>query len=304
MKKIICILGPTASGKSNLAINLAKKYDLQIISVDSVMIYKDFNIGTSKPSKEILSDIKHRLIDIKKPSENYSTSEFIKNLYQELDKIYLKNKIPLLVGGSMQYFNAFFQGGLSDIGTIDLTIRKKLENDLENYGLDEMYKKLSKIDNDIIKNIHQNDKYRILKMLEIYFTTGDRPSRIFNESKKKELDFNFLKIAFLTENRQVLHNLISDRMNFMLENNFIEEVSSIRNIYGNVRPLASIGYKQVIEYLDNKSDFDNMKNKILYATRQLAKRQLTWIRHMHGLTVHMNNDSVSIDNRVEDYLNK
>ncbi|MBH32608.1 MAG: tRNA (adenosine(37)-N6)-dimethylallyltransferase MiaA [Gammaproteobacteria bacterium] len=304
MKKIICILGPTASGKSNLAINLSDKYNLQIISVDSVMVYKDFNIGTSKPSKEILSNIKHRLIDIKKPNENYSTSEFIKNLYQELDKIYLKNKIPLLVGGSMQYFNAFFQGGLSDTGAIDLTIRKKLESDLENDGLDEMYKKLSKIDNDVVKNIHQNDKYRILRMLEIYFTTGDKPSRIFSESKKKNLNFNFLKIALLTKNRQILHNLIIDRMNFMFENNFIEEVSNIRNTYGTVRPLSSVGYKQVVEYLDNKSDYDNMKEKILYATRQLAKRQLTWIRHMHGLTVHMNNDSVNIDNRVEDYLNK
>ena len=304
MKKIICILGPTASGKSNLAINLSDKYNLQIISVDSVMVYKDFNIGTSKPSKEILSNIKHRLIDIKKPNENYSTSEFIKNLYQELDKIYLKNKIPLLVGGSMQYFNAFFQGGLSDTGAIDLTIRKKLESDLENDGLDEMYKKLSKIDDDVVKNIHQNDKYRILRMLEIYFTTGDKPSRIFSESKKKNLNFNFLKIALLTKNRQILHNLISDRMNFMFENNFIEEVSNIRNIYGTVRPLSSVGYKQVVEYLDNKSDYDSMKEKMLYATRQLAKRQLTWIRHMHGLTVHMNNDSVNIDNRVEDYLNK
>ena len=259
MKKIICILGPTASGKSNLAINLSDKYNLQIISVDSVMVYKDFNIGTSKPSKEILSNIKHRLIDIKKPNENYSTSEFIKNLYQELDKIYLKNKIPLLVGGSMQYFNAFFQGGLSDTGAIDLTIRKKFESDLENDGLDEMYKKLSKIDDDVVKNIHQNDKYRILRMLEIYFTTGDKPSRIFSESKKKNLNFNFLKIALLTKNRQILHNLISDRMNFMFENNFIEEVSNIRNIYGTVRPLSSVGYKQVVEYLDNKSDYDSMK---------------------------------------------
>ncbi len=276
---IICLMGPTASGKSDLAIALAKVLPCEIISVDSAMVYRDMNIGTGKPSKEILAEIPHHLIDIRDASESYSAEDFRVDALAIIETIIANNKIPLLVGGTMLYFKALLQG-LDRLPSKDEKIRQKLLLEKKQLGLPSLYQRLKIVDPDSAIKIHPNDPQRILRALEVYEIT-QMPLSKLQKNTKNVLPYNILQIAICPTERQFLHNKIAARFEKMLELGFIDEVRKLfqcGNLSLDLPSTRCVGYRQIWQYLQGDYDFETMKNKAIIATRQLAKRQLTWLR--------------------------
>ena len=304
MKKVISLMGPTASGKTDLAISLKKNFNIEIISVDSVMFYKEFNIGSAKPSSKTLIDFPHRLVNILEPCQKYSVAQFYQDLLIEISNIHSMKKIPLLVGGSMMYFKTFFSGGLSKLDEISDDTRKKVADMLKNNNLAYLYSYLKKVDPESSNKIHFNDKYRIVRVLEIYFSNKDKPSDIFNKCSENVQYFDNLNLSIIPNERKILHNNIEKRLNIMFEQGFLNEVSNLKNKYtGLYLPaMQTIGYKQVNEYLNGGYDTHIMKSKMLFATRQLAKRQITWLRHLDATTVYSSTDYDNIKYRVSNFL--
>lgn len=304
MNKVISLMGPTASGKTDLAISLKKIFNIEIISVDSVMFYKEFNIGSAKPDSKILIDFPHRMVDILEPYQKYSVDQFYKDLLIEISNIHSMKKTPLLVGGSMMYFKTFFSGGLSRLDEISDETRKKVSDMLKNESIPYLYNYLKKVDPVSSNKIHFNDKYRIIRMLEIYFSNKEKPSDIFNKCLENVQCFNNLNLSIIPKERKILHNNIEKRLNIMLDQGFLREVSGLKNKYiGLYLPaMKTIGYKQANEYLNGTYDLEVMKNKMLFATRQLAKRQVTWLRHLDVTTVYTLADYDNIKFRVSNFL--
>jgi tRNA dimethylallyltransferase len=272
-------MGPTASGKSDLAIALAKVLPCEIISVDSAMVYRDMNIGTGKPSKEILAEIPHHLIDIRDASESYSAEDFRVDALAIIETIIANNKIPLLVGGTMLYFKALLQG-LDRLPSKDEKIRQKLLLEKKQLGLPSLYQRLKIVDPDSAIKIHPNDPQRILRALEVYEIT-QMPLSKLQKNTKNVLPYNILQIAICPTERQFLHNKIAARFEKMLELGFIDEVRKLfqcGNLSLDLPSTRCVGYRQIWQYLQGDYDFETMKNKAIIATRQLAKRQLTWLR--------------------------
>ena len=201
MNKVISLLGPTASGKTDFAILLSKVFDLEIISVDSVMIYKEFNIGSAKPDSKILTKFPHRMVNILEPYEKYSVAKFYDNLIENINDIHLNNKIPILVGGSMMYFKTFFSGGLSDLVKVPYNIKYLVGDMVEKKGLQYSYNFLNEIDQVSAKKIHFNDKYRITRMLEIYFSNNNKPSEILQKCSENVQCFRNLNLSIIPNNR-------------------------------------------------------------------------------------------------------
>ena len=224
-------MGPTASGKTDLAISLKKNFNIEIISVDSVMFYKEFNIGSAKPSSKTLIDFPHRLVNILEPYQKYSVAQFYQDLLSEISNIHSMKKIPLLVGGSMMYFKTFFSGGLSKLDEISDDTRKKVADMLKNNNLAYLYSYLKKVDPASSNKIHFNDKYRIVRVLEIYFSNKDKPSDIFNKCSENVQCFSNLNLSIIPKERKILHNNIEKRLNIMLEQGFLGEVSNLKNKY-------------------------------------------------------------------------
>lgn len=306
MNKVISLLGPTASGKTDFAILLSKVFDLEIISVDSVMIYKEFNIGSAKPDSKILTKFPHRMVNILEPYEKYSAAKFYDNLIENINDIHLNNKIPILVGGSMMYFKTFFSGGLSDLEKVPNNIKNLVGDMVEKKGLKYSYNFLNEIDQVSAKKIHFNDKYRITRMLEIYFSNNNKPSEILQKCSENVQCFRNLNLSIIPNDRSLLHKSIEKRMNFMLNGGLLDEVSHIKKKYEklNLPAMSTIGYKQAAQYLDGELDLESMKSKILSSTRQLAKRQITWLRHLDYTTVYTSMDYDNIESRVRYFLNE
>jgi tRNA dimethylallyltransferase len=306
MNKVISLLGPTASGKTDFAILLSKVFDLEIISVDSVMIYKEFNIGSAKPDSKILTKFPHRMVNILEPYEKYSVAKFYDNLIENINDIHLNNKIPILVGGSMMYFKTFFSGGLSDLEKVPNNIKNLVGDMVEKKGLKYSYNFLNEIDQVSAKKIHFNDKYRITRMLEIYFSNNNKPSEILQKCSENVQCFRNLNLSIIPNDRSLLHKSIEKRMNFMLNGGLLDEVSHIKKKYEklNLPAMSTIGYKQAAQYLDGELDLESMKSKILSSTRQLAKRQITWLRHLDYTTVYTSMDYDNIESRVRYFLNE
>ena len=304
MNKVISLMGPTASGKTDLAISLKKNFNIEIISVDSVMLYKEFNIGSAKPDSETLIDFPHRLVNILEPYQKYSVAKFYKDLLIEISNVHSMKKTPLLVGGSMMYFKTFFSGGLSNLDDISDEIREKVSDMLKNESIAYLYNYLKKVDPVSSNRIHFNDKYRIVRMLEIYFSNKDKPSDIFNKCSENVQCLSNLNLSIINKERKILHNNIEKRLNIMLEQGFLNEVSSLKNKYiGSYLPaMKTIGYKQANDYLNGSYNIEVMKNKMLFATRQLAKRQVTWLRHLDATTVYSSTDYDNIKFRVSNFL--
>lgn len=306
MNKVISLLGPTASGKTDFAILLSKVFDLEIISVDSVMIYKEFNIGSAKPDSKILTKFPHRMVNILEPYEKYSVAKFYDNLIENINDIHLNNKIPILVGGSMMYFKTFFSGGLSDLEKVPNNIKNLVGDMVEKKGLKYSYNFLNEIDQVSAKKIHFNDKYRITRMLEIYFSNNNKPSEILQKCAENVQCFRNLNLSIIPNDRSLLHKSIEKRMNFMLNGGLLDEVSHIKKKYEKLSlpAMSTIGYKQAAQYLDGELDLESMKSKILSSTRQLAKRQITWLRHLDYTTVYTSMDYDNIESRVRYFLNE
>ena len=297
-------MGPTASGKTDLAIFLRKNFNIEIISVDSVMLYKEFNIGSAKPSIKTLRDFPHKMVDILEPYEKYSVAEFYKNLLVHINNAHYSNKTPLLVGGSMMYFKTFFSGGLSKLNHVSSDIRKKVSDMLDSNGLPYLYSYLKKIDSKSLEKIHFNDQYRIVRMLEIYFSNNKKPSDILKKCSENVQSFDNLNLSIMPIDRKILHINIEDRLNEMLDKGLMNEVLELKKNYLNLDlpAMSTIGYKQINQYLDGDIDINVMKNKMLFATRQLAKRQITWLRHLDATTVYTLTDYDNIKSRISYFL--
>ncbi|STX29851.1 tRNA delta(2)-isopentenylpyrophosphate transferase [Legionella beliardensis] len=275
---IFCLLGPTAAGKTALALELVKRFPFEIISVDSAMIYREMNIGTAKPTQAELDISPHHLIDILDPPEAFSAADFCKEASRLSDQIINAGKIPLLVGGTMMYFHAL-QQGLSALPEASLDLRKSLLEEASRVGWEEMHKQLSHIDPQSAHRIHQNDTQRIQRALEVFHLTGKPLSSLLAEKQQSPYSYTTL-ILFPTE-RAWLHQRIAGRFDKMLEQGFVQEVESLL-IKWSLPPtcpaMRCVGYRQAYNYLLGKDTLTDLREKGIAATRQLAKRQLTWLR--------------------------
>jgi len=275
---VIVICGPTASGKTALSIELAKKIDGEIISADSMQIYKEMNIGTAKPDKAEMQGIKHYLLDFVSPDVRYSVAEYKIDATNAIEEILKKGKTPIIVGGTGLYVDTLIYGIEYNDIKIDEEYRKKLEKIVEEKGLETLYKLAVQIDSEAMKKISVNDKKRIMRVLEIYQATGKTKTQQEQESRKNGVKYNY-KVFALNMDREVLYNRINLRVDLMLEKGLIEEVRNLKEKY-NQFPTAmqGLGYKEVVEYLEGDINKEEMIEKIKMETRRYAKRQLTWFR--------------------------
>ena len=277
-EKVIVICGPTASGKTALSIELAKKINGEIISCDSMQIYKDMNIGTAKPTKEEMQGIKHYLLDFVSPDERYSVADFKRDSKKAIKEIIAKGKTPIIVGGTGLYLDSLiYEIEYKDI-KFDEEYRKKLEERVNKEGLNELYKEAKKVDPIAIEKISENDKKRILRILEIYNATGKNKTQQEIESRKQEVEYDY-KVYALNWDREKLYDRINRRVDIMIEQGLVEEVKEILNKYKKFpTAMQGLGYKEVVEYLEGKCSKEEMIEKLKMETRRYAKRELTWFR--------------------------
>ena len=279
MKPTVYVIGgPTASGKSKLAVELAKKINGEIISADSMQIYKDMNIGTAKITNQEMQGIKHYLIDFISPEQRYSVSSFKKDAEDAIEKILSNGKTPIIVGGTGLYIDSLIYGIEFQDEKIDTKYREKLNKIAEIEGLEKLYKKAQKIDPEAMAKISANDRKRIIRVLEIYHKTGKTKTEQEKESRKNEVKYNY-KVFAITIPREKLYERINKRVDQMLEQGLIEEVEKILEKYSYFpTAMQGLGYKEVIEYLENKITKEEMIEKIKKETRHYAKRQITWFK--------------------------
>ena len=275
----IFIMGPTAAGKTDLAVNIAKNYPVEIISVDSALVYCGMNIGTAKPSRAVLKEYPHHLIDILDPIQPYSVGNFRQDALTLMLDITSRGKIPLLVGGSMLYFKAL-QDGLADLPSADPIIRKRLCSEVSDKGLLHLHNRLVEVDPVSAKRIHQNDPQRIQRALEVYEIMG-RTLTDLTQVSEATLPYQVTKIVLSPFDRKVLHKRIENRFQKMMASGLLEEVTKLYQLYDNHSELTSlraVGYRQILQYLAGDYDLETCIEKSIVATRQMAKRQLTWLR--------------------------
>ena len=291
-------MGPTGVGKTDLAIELYKNLGINIISVDSVQIYKHLNIGSGKPSSKVLDKYPHDLIDILRPNENYSTSQFQGDAIDSIRKAFESKRIPLLVGGTMMYFHHLVNG-ISKLPSVDSQIRLRVKEEFEDKGVHAMYKYLEKIDKNYSIKIHQNDTQRIKRAIEVFLATGKELSKWQDENKKETnqiiRESNLIQIAIKPHDKDLHRENIAKRFKGMIDAGLIEEVESIlehKGMSSNSQSLKSVGYRQVCEYLKGDYSLDDMIDKGINSTRQLAKRQMTWMRNWKNLIFVENNSSL------------
>lgn len=303
--KVIVICGPTASGKTKLSIELAKKINGEIISSDSMQIYKDMDIGTAKPTIEEMQGIKHYLIDFVLPDQRYSVAEFKKDAIRAIEEVLKKGKVPIVVGGTGLYVDSLIYGIEYSEIKLDEDYRKELEEIADNGGLEKLFNRATQIDPEAMKKISVNDKKRIIRILEIYKATGMNKTSQEIESKKNGIPYDYYIFAINME-RQKLYDRINLRVDLMIKNGLIEEVNNILKKY-NKFPTAmqGLGYKEVVAYLKNECSKEEMIEKIKMETRRYAKRQLTWFRkNKETIWIDAENDISENIKLIEDAYNK
>ena len=275
----IFLMGPTASGKTDLAIQLRQQLPVEVISVDSALIYRGMDIGTAKPSKAELALAPHRLIDICDPAESYSAANFRTDALREMQEISAQGKIPLLVGGTMLYYKALLEG-LSPLPSADEKVRSEIEAKATLIGWAGLHQELSKIDPISAQRINPNDSQRINRALEVFYLTGKTLTEL-TAQKGEALPYDILQFAIAPEQREVLHLRIEQRFHKMIELGFQQEVEKLYrrpDLNENLPSIRCVGYRQMWEYLRGDYDHDEMVFRGICATRQLAKRQITWLR--------------------------
>lgn len=301
----IFLMGPTAAGKTDLAIELTKVLPCELISVDSALVYRGMDIGTAKPSKALLDAYPHRLIDILDPSQSYSAADFRTDALQAMAEITARGKIPLLVGGTMLYFKALLEG-LADMPAADAEVRAQIEAQAASQGWQALHDELASIDPVSAARIHPNDPQRLVRALEVFRVSGmsmtahreqqSAQSAQASASGRHQLPYTVANLAIAPTDRKVLHDRIAVRFRQMLDEGFVEEVVALRSrgdLHSNLPSIRAVGYRQVWDHLDGKLTRDEMQERGIIATRQLAKRQFTWLRSwedMHWL------DSLASDN--------
>lgn len=275
----IFLMGPTASGKTDLAIKLRQQLPVEVISVDSALIYRGMDIGTAKPSKAELALAPHRLIDICDPAESYSAANFRTDALREMQEISAQGKIPLLVGGTMLYYKALLEG-LSPLPSADEKVRSEIEAKAALIGWGGLHQELCKIDPISAQRINPNDSQRINRALEVFYLTGKTLTEL-TAQKGEALPYDILQFAIAPEQREVLHLRIEQRFHKMIELGFQQEVEKLYrrpDLNENLPSIRCVGYRQMWEYLRGDYDHDEMVFRGICATRQLAKRQITWLR--------------------------
>ena len=276
-------MGPTASGKTGAAVELIEKLPVEIISVDSALVYRDMNIGTAKPDAETLIEVPHHLINMIDPTSAYSAANFRSDALRLMADITARGKIPLLVGGTMLYFKAL-QGGLSGLPAANQEIRARLDARAALIGWPAMHEKLALVDAETAARLQPNDMQRIQRALEVFEITGESMTALYAKQTSEALPYKLLKIALVPSDRKVLHERIALRFDQMLQAGFVDEVRALRVKYPELTPestsMRCVGYRQALEHLAGEYDAAELRDRGIFATRQLAKRQLTWLRGM------------------------
>lgn len=300
---IICLMGPTASGKTDLALGLFEHFPCNLISVDSAMVYRGMNIGTAKPSADTLAAVPHQLIDICDPFEAYSAGRFCQDADASVKQSLAEGRVPVLVGGTMLYFRAF-QQGLSPLPAANIEVRKMLMEEADQLGWETLYQRLVKIDPVAAERIDIHDQQRIQRALEIYELTGKAISEIHAREAVSVLPYRFLNIALIPSDRQILHDRIAIRFKEMLEHGLIEEVEQLYrrgDLAADMTSLRSVGYRQVWAYLEGKLSLIEMEEQAIAATRQLAKRQFTWLRSWKDIH-YFDSDRADVFSKILDFI--
>ncbi|WP_404374948.1 tRNA (adenosine(37)-N6)-dimethylallyltransferase MiaA [Vreelandella aquamarina] len=281
----IFLMGPTAAGKTDAAIALHEQLGHQLISVDSAMVYRGMDIGSAKPSAGELARAPHRLIDIRDPADPYSAADFREDALQEMRQISAAGQVPLLVGGTMLYFKRLVEG-VANLPAADAAIRERLEAKRQAEGLTGLHRILAEVDPASAARIHPNDPQRLMRALEVFYASGRPMSELWAEQQPETFPWRVLSIALAPNDRQVLHQRIAQRFETMLGEGLIDEVAALRkrnDIHLGLPSMKSVGYRQVWEYLDGAYDQGELLSRGVIATRQLAKRQLTWLRSWPSL---------------------
>lgn len=280
MTPCIFLMGPTAAGKTDLAVFLLKHLPCEIISVDSAMVYQGMDIGTAKPNADVLTQAPHRLINIRDPAQTYSVAQFCQDAYSEIQAIQATGHIPLLVGGTMLYFHSLLNG-LSELPSANSEIRQRLNNEANQIGWQTMHQRLAKIDPQAAQRIHPNDAQRIQRALEVYEISGHTMTAWYAKKIFKQWHYPTIKLIIAPLERDILHTRITQRFNTMLEQGFVEEVRGLfmrDDLNLDLPSMRCVGYRQAMHYLAGKLSYADFREKAVIATRQLAKRQLTWLR--------------------------
>ncbi len=291
---VVCLMGPTASGKTGLAVELVQRHNFEIISVDSALVYKGMNIGTAKPDAQLLAKAPHRLIDIIDPLESYSAADFVLDAVEQSQEILAKGKTPLLVGGTMMYFNAL-QKGLAEMPQADAELRALIESEAAEKGWNALHEELQRFDPDAASRIHPNDPQRLQRAIEVYRLTGKTMTQYWAEQDAVSLPFDMINMAVMPKERSVLHERIEQRFYDMMDQGFLDEVEGLYrrgDLTGDMPSMRCVGYRQLWQYLDGVDLLEDAIFKGVVASRQLAKRQLTWLRGWDDLMIF---DSLSKD---------
>jgi len=287
-------MGPTASGKTGLAVELVQNHNYSIISVDSALVYKGMDIGTAKPDRDMLEKAPHRLIDIIDPLESYSAADFLGDVKKEVDDILSNGQTPLLVGGTMMYFNAL-KKGLAVMPQANQEVRANIEKDAELYGWSHIHSELAKVDPVSAARIHPNDPQRLQRALEVFLLSGKSMTDLWADQMSQSLPFDMIDIAVMPTERSVLHRGIAERFDIMMEQGFLAEVESLykrEDLHIDLPSVRCVGYRQLWMHLNGQCSLTDAIDKGVIATRQLAKRQITWLRSWENLEVF---DSLSKD---------
>ena len=281
---VICLMGPTASGKTALAMELYDALPCEIISVDSALVYRCMDIGTAKPTAAEQAQYPHRLIDIRDPAETYSAAEFCSDALAEIADIRSRGRIPLLVGGTMMYFKSLVEG-ISKLPEANSDVRQQIEAEAKARGWDAMHQELASFDPESAERIHPNDPQRLTRAIEVYRISGNTLSQLI-AVKGEALSGDVLQLAITPSERKTLHERIALRFEQMIAQGFEQEVKALKargDLHPDLPSIRCVGYRQMWQYLDGECDLDEMVFRGICATRQLAKRQLTWLRSWSGV---------------------
>ncbi len=290
----IFLMGPTASGKTGVAVELIQRMPVELISVDSALVFCDMNIGTAKPDAATLAKAPHQLIDIIDPTEAYSAAAFRHDALRLMADITSRGKIPLLVGGTMLYFKALREG-LSPLPQADAALRELLDAEIAQHGIEHLHAKLAQVDAETAARLHSTDTQRVQRAMEIFLVSGKPMSELIKHQEQNPLPYAITPIALIPSDRAVLHQRIAVRFAEMLKNGLVDELSSLRDKYTLHRDKTSmrcVGYRQAWEFQEGEISKGELSEKGIAATRQLAKRQLTWLR---GMTDNIDVDCLSPD---------
>lgn len=300
----IFLMGPTAAGKTGLAMRIADRYATKLISVDSGQVYRGMDIGTAKLSAQEMHDYPHALIDIRDPSIPYSADEFCRDALELMEASIADKTLPVLVGGTMFYYRAL-QYGLPDLPSADEAVRQRLLAEADEHGWPALYERLSLVDPASAQRIDPNDRQRIQRALEIHELTGI-PASEHKPSAQQILPYDIIKIGLWPADRSVLHARIAQRLEQMFEQGFLEEVKKLHastDLHDRLPAMRAVGYRQVLDYLNGETDYNTMRERCIYSTRQLAKRQLTWLRHERDVSW-FDTEDIDFEENVLEFLQK